>query len=81
MHDVTGIAAATAILVLLTDATYPYRGTFFEMGLASGMRKRILVVANPSPDAAFRKVAFFHLPEIEVYSTVEAALAALGITQ
>jgi hypothetical protein len=81
MHDVTGVLAATAIIVLLTDASYPYRGSFFEMGVAIGANKRVLVVANPNLDAAFRKVAFFHLPEIEVFPSVEAAVSALAVNK
>lgn len=78
MHDVQGILAADVILVLLTDPVYPYRGSFFEMGVACGSDKKIFVVAHPDPNAAFRKVAFFHLPEVEVFATVDAAVAAIG---
>ncbi len=76
-HDLAGIKASDALLVLLTDASYPYRGTFWEMGFAIGCEKRVIVVANPDPNAAFRKVAFFHLPEVEVFATVDEAIAAL----
>ena len=85
--DVDGVVAADALVVLMTDCTYPYRGTFTEIGVALGLKKRILLIAprelrigeGVKPPALFAATnCFFEHPSIEHVDTVEDVICALN---
>lgn len=42
--DLQGVAGADAVIIIITDATYPYRGTCVECGAALASRIPIFVV-------------------------------------
>ncbi len=75
--DLAGIYSADAIIAVMSDPQYAYRGTFFELGLALGFSKHVIIIANPDPDATFRRVAFFHLGKFVILNSEEDVLKLL----
>lgn len=71
--DIDGVRQADAVVFLITDSDYPYRGTFCEVGAALYGRKTIVIV-GPNTTAAARN-CFWHHSSIHHYDTVEEMLA------
>lgn len=44
--DIDGVVNADTVLAFMTDSTYPYRGTFTEIGCAIGSGRRIILVCD-----------------------------------
>lgn len=71
--DIAGVQNADAVLALMLDKTYPYRGTFTEIGCALGLGKHIVMVC-PDNTYSCTTNCFFHHPSIKRVSTIEEAL-------
>lgn len=61
--DTNGVKNADLMIAVLDDPSYPYRGTFTELGVALGCGTRIFIYC---PDDEFYCVSncFFHHPDI-----------------
>ena len=59
LMDVDGVKNANVLIIIVSDSTYPYRGTCTEMGIALGLNTKILVL-DLCNDSAFRKNIFTH---------------------
>jgi len=68
--DVEGVKSADAVVLLMLDPEYAYRGTFSELGVALGTNKRIYIVC-PDPKAKCRSNVFFHHPQVHVLASWE----------
>ena len=75
--DLQGVLDADAVLALLTDPSYTYRGTFFELGAALATGKRVLVVCAAPDTSQCCTTCFYFANGIEHYATVTDALLAL----
>ena len=86
--DIAEVGQADAVLAILDDRFYAYRGTFAEIGCALGQRKRVVVVCPGSPDGHGVDLdpdyshycmtnVFFHHPAIEWVATVNEAACLL----
>lgn len=42
-HDIDGVCSCDVLVVVLDDATHPYRGTFCELGAALALKKPVLM--------------------------------------
>jgi nucleoside 2-deoxyribosyltransferase len=71
--DINGVQKADAVLVLMLDETYPYRGTFTEIGCALGLNKYIVVVC-PNDSYFCTTNCFYHHPMINHVATIDQAL-------
>jgi hypothetical protein len=78
--DLDGVLEAEYSVILLTDPTYEYRGTFFELG-ASLTRdiqrgvKKTLVILNPNSHAS--TCCFAHHPNILYFENIESVIKYL----
>jgi len=63
IHNIQGIRDADAVVCIMEDKKYAYRGTFTELGCAIGLKKEIILMC-PEPDAICRTNCFFHHPDI-----------------
>jgi nucleoside 2-deoxyribosyltransferase len=78
--DIDGVLAADAVVALIDDEHYAYRGTFTEIGAALGSRRRVVIVASSPPERlAAAQNCFFHHPDIVRVATTSEALGALGL--
>lgn len=75
--DLQGVMDAEAVVVVVTDASYPYRGTCVECGAALACNKPVFVVTLV-PDAAFNKNIFMKHPLVHHMSTFEQALDVIN---
>lgn len=76
--DIQGVCDADAVVLVMDDKTYTYRGTFSELGAALATKKRTCIVSPPGEDYAFKSNVFWHHPAINHVRTWEKALAWLG---
>lgn len=72
---------ADVIIALMDDPKYAYRGTFFEIGVAMGLKKKVIVVTpyltfDPA-NVEFHKVCFYHLQHITHVASLDEALDRL----
>lgn len=75
-NDLDGVRRADALIVLLTDPRYEYRGTCTEMGAALALRKPVWIV-NPfksDQQCGFLESIFVHCSNVFVVDHVEQAL-------
>lgn len=75
-NDLDGVRRADALIVLLTDPRYEYRGTCTEMGAALALRKPVWIV-NPFPcdqPCGFLESIFVHCHNVFVVDGVEKAI-------
>lgn len=90
--DIDEVTAADAVVAIMTDKEYAYRGTFTEMGCAIGQGKPVLVVCDLvcTEDAAVSPPkytyshacawnVFFHHPSVIRVPTVDAVEALLRV--
>lgn len=84
--DIDGVRTADAVVALMTDTAYSYRGTFTELGAALGLGKRVLVVTpaalrlssgSDAPALTAATNCFYEHPSVEHVETVEEALSRL----
>ena len=73
--DVKAVEAAELVVAVMDDATYAYRGTFTEIGVALGLCKRIIVVGPSSTFAATN--VFWHHHAIQHVETVDELMSIL----
>ena len=76
--DVAGIRSADLFIADMDDPAYPYRGTFFEMGVAVGANIPVVIVtpyvAFDPKNVAFHSNCFTTLPSIVRVATFTEAL-------
>ena len=72
------VADADVILVYVDNKDYPYRGLTYEIGIAIGLNKQIIMINN-LPDTCYtmENMALYH-PNIQRYRTTDIALIRLG---
>lgn len=70
MMDLKGVMDADAIVVIITDANYPYRGTCVECGAALACNKPVFVITLV-PNAAFNTNIFMKHPLVKHLSSFE----------
>lgn len=87
--DIDGVRAADAVVVLMDDCAYSYRGTWTEIGAALGLGKRIIIIAPAAlrlsegmapPLLQAATNCFFEHESIEHVDTLEDAVKALACT-
>ena len=78
--DIAGVQNADAVLALMLDSTYPYRGTFTEIGCALGLGKWVIIVC-PDNSYSCTTNCFFHHPTIIRVNTIEKALTLFDIRE
>jgi nucleoside 2-deoxyribosyltransferase len=76
--DVEGVLSADIVVLLLTDPTYAYRGTWSELGVCLGQSstKKIYIVC-PQENSQCRTNVFFHHPAIIHLKTWEEVIQEL----
>jgi nucleoside 2-deoxyribosyltransferase len=73
--DTKGVHASDAVVVIMDDPTYAYRGTWFEVGNAVALGKKVIFVERNIPEDAYvKKNIFYHHPHIQKVQTLEEAL-------
>lgn len=75
--DIEGIRKCDVQIVIISDADYPYRGTFCEMGCAMGLNKRIFIF-NPLEDALCTNVPFYYHGCVSHFDTWDGLLIELN---
>jgi nucleoside 2-deoxyribosyltransferase len=73
--DVQGVKTADVVFMVMDHATYAYRGTFTELGIAVALDKTIIMVT--SDQCACSQNVFWHLPQIIKVSTIENGIKRL----
>lgn len=74
--DMGGVAAANAVVVVLNDATYAYRGTMAEIGAALALKKPVLVLQTVT-EPAIDRVPFLHHRNVTRYRCFNHLAVAL----
>lgn len=77
LFDIEGVKKCDIHIVIISDETYPYRGTFCEMGCALGLDKKILVW-NPFENPTCTKVPFYYHPHVSHFNTWDELLNNLA---
>lgn len=62
--DIDGVKGSDVLVALLTDKSYPYRGTFCEIGCALGTGRKVLVMTPEGYDSDGKWPCFFYHPDI-----------------
>jgi nucleoside 2-deoxyribosyltransferase len=75
--DIDGVKSADLVFAIMKNTTYPYRGTFTELGCAMGLDKQIVIVC-PGCECACYTNCFFHYPGIKHVTTIEEGLAYIN---
>jgi hypothetical protein len=70
--DIDGVRDADIVLAVMDDHSYPYQGTWTEVGAAVALNKRVIIVSPVPP-----KNIFAYHPQIELKETVTQALQYL----
>lgn len=66
-EDAAGVQESEVFVASMSDSKYAYRGTFFELGMAIGLGKRVFIVVPESiynGQSYFWNMTFFHHPAI-----------------
>jgi hypothetical protein len=71
--DIEGVCSCHIFLAVMDNPTYPYRGTFTELGAALALGKPILLVSPETPYIDASSNCFFWHPSIFHLSSFEAA--------
>lgn len=82
-NDIGGVRSADAVVVVLSDPGYPYRGTFSEMGAAIALEKKIYIV-DTMGDAGYsiRRAPFYHDARVEgVFPSTQALIDFFTLPQ
>lgn len=58
-NDLNGVATANAVVLVLNDADYEYRGTFCELGAALALGKKVILLDTVDGLARFRQIPFY----------------------
>lgn len=72
--DARGVESCNTFVAFIDDPHYAYRGTFFELGMAIGLGKRVFVVTPThlqSNSSYFWNMTFYHHPSIRRVSSKE----------
>lgn len=80
MADVDGVRRAELVLLLMTDPTYAYRGSFTELGVALGVGVRDIIIVGNATAAAATNV-FWHHADIIHCSELDDAIALVTSKQ
>jgi len=82
-RDINGVAAADAVIIVMDDFEYSYRGSFTELGAALALSKPVLMVSpgNVEDSAGFKTNVFWHHPSISYTSDWPDALKWLSSMQ
>ena len=81
VKDMEGVRAADAVVVVMDDGDYSYRGTFTELGGALMAKKPICMVAPEGDDFGFKQNVFWHHPAVSYVHDWESALRWLEVLQ
>lgn len=71
--DIDGVINADIVLVIMTDKTYTYRGTFTELGASIATGKKIVIYC-PDKDSYCCTNCFFHHPNIQHFEQWDEVL-------
>ena len=61
-HDINGVINADWVVFIMDDPSYPYRGSFTELGAALALHKKVFILGPMTGD--YSGNVFFHHPEI-----------------
>jgi nucleoside 2-deoxyribosyltransferase len=81
VKDMEGVRAADAVVFVMDDPLYSYRGSFTELGGALMARKPICMVSAKRDDCKFKVNVFWHHPDISQVSDWDTALRWLAALQ
>lgn len=73
-NDIRGVSDSDWVVVLMDHPTYPYRGTFTEIGCALGLKKPVYIISPKEPACACRTNVFFFATGILHFESVEEFL-------
>jgi nucleoside 2-deoxyribosyltransferase len=81
-RDKAGIRACELMVFVFTDADYAYRGTFWEMGYADGLEKKVIILTSfepykPGALAGFQRCCFYHSEEHTFVTTEDELLSTI----
>lgn len=68
--DIKGVQECDLLFVIMNHNTYPYRGTFTEIGCALGLNKKIIIVCSSENNYCATN-CFFHHGSITHVKTIE----------
>lgn len=66
----TKLSVSDVHVIIITDKSYPYKGTLYELGCSLGLKKPIWMW-NPFSDAEIMKTPFYWHPQISHFETME----------
>lgn len=76
--DIGGVKAADAVIIVMDDPEYTYRGSYAELGATLALGKPICMVSPLGPDFGFKSNVFWHHPSIAYAEDWPAALSWLA---
>lgn len=77
VKDIEGVQAADAVVIVMDDPDYSYRGSFSELGASLALGKPICMVSPPGSGYGFKGNVFWHHPHIMYVETWKSALVWL----
>jgi nucleoside 2-deoxyribosyltransferase len=75
--DLDGVLRADAVLMLLTDPLYAYRGSFTELGAALASKRPVYAVC-PDANAYCRSNCFYYASGVVHCDSLQDALEQIG---
>lgn len=76
--DIDGVVAADYLIVIITDPTYPYRGSCSELGAALALKKKVFVLYDlPKESTGYYSNIFAKHALVSNFSSMSDLIAAL----
>lgn len=76
--DIDGVVAADYLIVIITDPTYPYRGSCSELGAALALKKKVFVLYDlPKESTGYYSNIFAKHALVSKFSSMSDLIAAL----
>lgn len=83
LADIRGVQKCEIFVAVFTDPTYPYRGTFTELGAALATEKLVFLVCPADTEEtkfSCRTNVFFHHPHCTLLQSWDEFLQWVGVT-
>lgn len=75
--DVNGVRDADVLIIVITDPSYPYRGTCCELGIALALNKQVMICNLCPVSPAFRTNIFTYHPLVKWFDSAEKLVSQL----
>lgn len=78
VNDIDGVKNCDCHIIIITDANYPYKGCFCELGCSLGLGKKI-IMCNPFERAECVNTPFYYHPLIVHVKKFEEIVSLLQV--